>query len=135
EAEERAAILDVDRYDIALDLRGLLDGDVLEATSTVTFRCSQPGADTFVDCTGEIRHATLNGVSLDPATASRGRLPLPDLQADNVLVVASSQTDTATATGIKRTIDPSDKSVYLWTSFEPDMARRAFANFDQPDLK
>ena len=99
------------------------------------FSCRTPGASTFVDCTAEIRHATLNGVALDPATAARGRLPLPDLQADNVLVVASAQTDTGTAHGIKRTVDPSDKNVYLWTSFEPDMARRAWANFDQPDLK
>ncbi len=81
------------------------------------------------------RHATLNGVDLDPATAERGRLPLPDLKADNVLVVSSRQTDTASGHGIQRTVDTSDKLVYLWTTFEPDMARRAFANFDQPDLK
>ena len=37
EAEERAALLEVDRYDVALDLRGLFEGEVLEATSTVTF--------------------------------------------------------------------------------------------------
>jgi aminopeptidase N len=135
EAEERSAILEVDRYDVALDLRGLFEGEILEATSTVTFTCRTPGASTFVDCTAEIRHATLNGVPLDLATAGRGRLPLPDLQAHNVLVVASAQSDTATAHGIKRTVDPSDKNVYLWTSFEPDMARRAWANFDQPDLK
>ena len=135
EAEERAALIEVDRYDVAFDLRGLFEGEILEATSTVTFRCRRPGASTFVDCTAEIRHATLNGVPLDPATAERGRLPLPDLQADNVLVVASAQSDTGTAHGIKRTVDPSDKLVYLWTSFEPDMARRAWANFDQPDLK
>ena len=135
EAEERSTLLEVDRYDVALDLRGLFDGEVLEATSTVTFTCRTPGASTFVDCTAEIRHATLNGVPLDLATADRGRLPLPGLQADNVLVVASAQSDTVTAHGIKRTVDPSDKNVYLWTSFEPDMARRAWANFDQPDLK
>jgi len=135
EAEERAALVEVDRYDVAVDLRGLFDGEVLEATSTVTFACRTPGESTFVDCTGEIRHATLNGLPLDPATAERGRLPLPDLQAGNVLVVASAQSDTGTAHGIKRTVDPSDKNVYLWTSFEPDMARRAWANFDQPDLK
>jgi aminopeptidase N len=135
EAQERALLIEVDRYDVAIDLRGLFEGEVLEATSTITFRCRQPGSSTFVDCTAQIRHATLNGVPLDPATAERGRLPLPDLQADNVLVVASAQSDTGTAHGIKRTVDPSDKNVYLWTSFEPDMARRAFANFDQPDLK
>ncbi|MEO6512988.1 MAG: aminopeptidase N, partial [Nocardioides sp.] len=135
EAEERFALLDVERYDVAVDLRGLFEGEVLEATSTATFRCRQPGASTFVDCTGEITHATLNGVDLDPSTASRGRLPLPDLQADNVLVVSSRQSDTSSGHGIQRTVDASDKLVYLWTTFEPDMARRAFANFDQPDLK
>ena len=44
EAEERFALLDVERYDIAVDLRGLLEGEVLEATSTVTFRCHRPGS-------------------------------------------------------------------------------------------
>jgi len=135
EAGERYALLDVERYDVAVDLRGLFDGEVLEATSTIAFRCHQPGASTFVDCVARVTKATLNGVELDPATAERGRLPLSDLRAENVLVVTSSQSDTATAHGIKRTVDPSDKLVYLWTSFEPDMARRAWANFDQPDLK
>jgi aminopeptidase N len=135
EAEERFALLEVERYDVAVDLRGLFEGEVLEATSTVTFRCHQPGASTFVDCTGEITHATLNGVDLDPTTASVGRLPLPDLRADNVLVVSSRQSDTRSGHGIQRTVDASDKLVYLWTTFEPDHARRAFASFDQPDLK
>ncbi len=135
EAEERAALIEVTRYDIAVDLRGLFEGEVLEATSTITFTCREPGASTFVDCVAEIRSATLNGVALDPSTAERGRLPLPDLRAENVLVVASSQSDTASAHGIQRTVDPSDKLVYLWTSFECDFARMAWANFDQPDLK
>jgi len=135
EAEQRAALLEVDRYDVAVDMRGLLEGEVIEATSTITFRCHEPGASSFVDCVADIRHATLNGNALDPATSDRGRLPLPDLQADNVLVVASAQSDTGGARGIKRNVDPSDKQVYVWTSFEPDMARRVWANFDQPDLK
>ena len=135
EAEERAALIEVNRYDIEVDLRGLFEGVVLEATSTITFTCREPGASTFVDCVADVSSATLNGVALDPATAERGRLPLPDLRAENVLVVASSQSDTASAHGIQRTVDPSDKLVYLWTSFECDFARMAWANFDQPDLK
>ena len=50
EAETRAALLEVTRYDIEVDLRGLFEGEVLEATSTITFRCREPGAQTFVDC-------------------------------------------------------------------------------------
>ena len=135
EAEERAALIEVDRYDVALDLRGLFEGEVLDAVSTVTFTCREPGASTFVDCAADIRSATLNGVALDVSTASRGRLPLPDLRAENVLVVASSQSDTTSSAGIQRTVDPSDKLVYVWTSFECDFTRMAWANFDQPDLK
>ena len=77
EAEERGALLAVDRYDIAVDMRGLLEGEVLESTSTITFRCLQPGASTFVDCVAEVRHATLNGQELDLGTVKDGRIPLP----------------------------------------------------------
>ena len=34
-----------------------------------------------------------------------------------------------------RAVDPGDDNVYLWTTFEPDEARYAWACFDQPDLK
>jgi aminopeptidase N len=135
EAEERAALIEVQRYDVAFDFRGLFEGPTLEATSTVTFACRQPGASSFIDCVAEVRHATLNGADLDLATVERGRLPLPDLQAENVLVVASAQSDTSSGHGVKRTVDPSDKLVYVWNTWEPDMARYVWANFDQPDLK
>ena len=135
EAEARAALIGVRRYDIAVDMTGLLEGPTIEAVSTVSFTCEEPGASTFVDCVAEIRHATLNGRTLDLSTVERGRLPLPDLAADNVLVVASAQADTGSSAGILRTVDPSDKLVYVWTSFEPDAARRVWACFDQPDLK
>ena len=134
EAEERAALIEVNRYDIEVDLRGLFEGVVLEATSTITFTCrsrarprSSTASPTFV--------ARRSTASRSTHAAERGRLPLPDLRAENVLVVASSQSDTASAHGIHRTVDPSDKLVYLWTRFECDLARMAWANFDQPDLK
>ncbi len=135
EAEERAAILAVDHYDIAVDLRGLLDGEVWESTATVRFTCSEPGASTFVDVAAEIVSATLNDVDLDPATATGGRLPIDDLRADNTLVVTTRQTDVTSSAGILRTVDPTDDEVYVWTSLECDDARRLWACFDQPDLK
>ena len=56
EAEERAALLAVDRYDIAVDLRGLLDGEVVRVDlDDHASRCREPGASTFVDCVAEIR--------------------------------------------------------------------------------
>ena len=135
EARERAALIEVERYDITVDLRELADGDRWQATSQVTFTCRTPGAATFVDVVGEVLSARLNDVELDLATYADGRLPLPSLAKDNVLVVSSVQTDTASGNAILRSVDPQDKLVYVWSSFEPDGARRAWACFDQPDLK
>jgi aminopeptidase N len=135
EAHERAALISVSRYDVQVDLRGLFEGEIWAATSTMSFTSREPGAATFVDCVGEVVSATLNGTAIDPATAEGGRLPISGLEGDNVLVVTSRQHDTATGNAILRTIDPNDKLVYVWSTFEPDMARYAFACFDQPDLK
>jgi aminopeptidase N len=135
EARDRAELISVERYDVAVDLRAMFEGEVWGATSTIAFTCRTPGATTFVDCVGTVSSVTLNGRTLDPATAERGRIPLPDLAADNVLVVSSAQHDTSSGNAILRTVDPNDKLVYVWSTFEPDMARFAWACFDQPDLK
>ena len=135
EAAERASLIDVQRYDIDVDMRGLLEGDTLESVSTITFTCREPGAETFIDCVADVRWATLNDRPLDLDGVADGRIPLRDLATDNVVVVSSAQSDTASSSGILRTVDPSDKLVYVWTSFEPDAARRVWACFDQPDLK
>ena len=68
-------MLDVERYDIEVDLRGMLEGPDWVSTSTITFRCREPGAATFVDCDAEVQHATLNGVDLDLATVDAGTAP------------------------------------------------------------
>jgi aminopeptidase N len=135
EAARRSELITVERYDVHVDLRGLFEGELWAATSTIAFTCREAGADSFVDCAGRVVSATLNGQPLDPGTAERGRLPLPALRTDNVLVVSSQQSDTSSGTAILRTVDPNDKLVYVWSTFEPDMARFAFACFDQPDLK
>jgi aminopeptidase N len=135
EARSRAELIEVDRYDVEVDLRELLASERWRATSRVRFSCRQPGAATFVDVVGEVHAATLNGVDLDLSTHAAGRLPLTGLAEHNELVVVSSQTDTASGSAILRTVDASDDRVYVWTSFEPDGARRAWACFDQPDLK
>ncbi|MDQ0947131.1 aminopeptidase N [Streptomyces phaeochromogenes] len=133
EAERRGALLQVERYDVDIDLTGLPDGPEVRCVSSVTFSCGEPGADTFVDCAAEVRSATLNGTSLTPT--GDGRVALPALAGHNVLRVESVQADTTTGQGVHRAIDPADGEVYIWMSFEPDEARYVWACFDQPDLK
>ena len=88
EAVERAALLSVTSYDIAIDLTELVDGPAFRAVSTVRFT-GRAGASTFVDCCAEVESATLNGKPL-PA-AEEGRIALADLAEDNELVVATVQ--------------------------------------------
>ncbi len=134
EAATRAALLDVTSYSIDLDLT---TGDsVFGSTTTLAFTCSEPGASTFADLVdAEVHEITLNGVSLDPASYADSRIPLPDLQADNLLVVRADCTYSHTGEGLHRFVDPVDDRVYLYSQFEVPDARRVFTTFEQPDLK
>ncbi|WP_405867272.1 aminopeptidase N [Streptomyces sp. NBC_01515] len=133
EAERRAALVAVERYDVDVDLTALPDGPEVRAVSTVVFTCREPGAETFVDCAARVLSATLNGVELAPA--EDGRIHLPGLAEHNVLRVESVQADTTAGEGVHKATDPADGEVYVWMSFEPDEARFVWACFDQPDLK
>ena len=64
-----------------------------------------------------------------------GPIGLIDLEPLNELVVESVQAETATDFGVHKAVDPADGNIYVWTSFEPDDCRYAWACFDQPDLK
>ncbi|WP_073419599.1 aminopeptidase N [Geodermatophilus nigrescens] len=140
DAAARARLLAVDAYDLQFDLT---DGDgrpgagTFRSTTTVTFTCREPGADTFVDLVAAtVRSATLNGVELDVSTyTEEGGLPLPGLAADNTLVVDADCRYSNSGEGLHRFVDPEDGQVYLYTHFEPAEAKRVFACFDQPDLK
>ncbi|WP_232676256.1 aminopeptidase N [Nocardioides sp. R-C-SC26] len=134
EAATRAALLDVSTYDVSLDLT---TGDrTFASTTELRFTCGEPGASTFADLVAETVHEiTLNGVTLDPATYADSRIPLPDLQADNVLVVRADCRYSNSGEGLHRFVDPVDDRVYLYSQFEVPDARRVFATFEQPDLK
>jgi aminopeptidase N len=133
EAEERAALLSVQRYDIDVDFTALPTGPEVRCVSTVAFSCREPGAETFVDCVAEVLSATLNGVPLGPA--ADGRITLTGLAEQNSLRVQSVQANTTHGEGVHKAVDPADGEVYVWMSFEPDEARSVWACFDQPDLK
>ncbi len=135
EAAERSRLLSVERYDVDVDVDGLRTGPELRAIATIRFLCREPGASTFVDCAADVARAALNGTDLPSSAVTPGRIALDRLATSNVLVVESVQRSTDQRTGIHRSLDPADDEVYVWTSFEPDDARRTWACFDQPDLK
>ena len=135
EARERARLLDVHGYEIALDLAA--DGDTFASTTTIRFSCAQPGASTFADLVApRVREVELNGRVLDPATVfTDSRIALHDLAPDNELRVVADCAYMRTGEGLHRFRDPADGETYLYTQFEVPDARRVFTTFEQPDLK
>ncbi|MFJ8647200.1 aminopeptidase N [Streptomyces sp. NPDC093546] len=145
EARERAELLTVDGYEVALDLRsavgeaagGEAQRRTFRSVTTIRFRCAAPGAATFADLVApSVNAVTLNGRALDPAAVFDGtRVALEGLAEENVLVVDAQCAYSRTGEGMHRFVDPEDGEVYLYTQYEPADARRVFANFEQPDLK
>ncbi|TWX37275.1 aminopeptidase N [Frigoribacterium sp. ACAM 257] len=134
EAQERKSVVDVQSYEIELDLtRG---PEVFGSSTTVRFTAT-PGASTFIDAlTRTVHSATLNGTPLDLASANDGvRIQLDGLAAENVLEVTADAEYTNTGEGLHRFVDPVDDEVYLYSQFEVPDSRRVFAVFEQPDLK
>ncbi|MPY52556.1 aminopeptidase N [Streptomyces acidicola] len=142
EAQERAALLSVDGYEVSLDVRSAVGGTggeprTFRSVTTIRFRCSDPGATSFADLVApSVTALSLNGRDLDPSEVFDGaRIVLEDLAADNELVVDAQCAYSRTGEGLHRFVDPEDGEVYLYTQYEPADSRRVFANFEQPDLK
>ncbi|MDT0269197.1 aminopeptidase N [Streptomyces sp. DSM 44915] len=143
EARERAGLLTVHGYEVALDLRtatgpGPENGPrAFRSTTTVRFSCADEGATSFIDLLAPHVHSvTLNDASLNVDQVFDGtRVTLPTLRAENTLVVDASCAYSHTGEGLHHFTDPEDGETYLYTQYEPADARRVFANFEQPDLK
>ncbi|QFQ97213.1 aminopeptidase N [Streptomyces phaeolivaceus] len=138
EAQQRAALLSVDSYEIDLDLSGAQEGGTYRSVTTVRFDVAETGAASFIDLVAPAVHeVTLNGDALDPAEVfADSRIALPGLlQGRNILRVVADAAYTNTGEGLHRFVDPVDDQAYLYTQFEVPDARRVFASFEQPDLK
>jgi aminopeptidase N len=139
EARERAGLITVDGYEVALDVRSAIEPreSTFRSVTTVRFRSARPGASTFVDLLAPAVHSVvLNGRELDPAAVFDGtRITLEGLAESNELTVDAACAYSRTGEGMHRFADPEDGEVYLYTQYEPADSRRVFANFEQPDLK
>ena len=134
EARERAALVDVQSYDVALDLT---TGPETFASTTVIRFTATPGARTFVDLIAPAVHeVVLNGRPLDVAqVVADSRIALTELEAENELRVVADGAYMSSGEGLHRFVDPVDGEVYLYSQFEVADSRRVFAVFEQPDLK
>jgi aminopeptidase N len=134
EARDRADLVDVQSYDIDLDLT---TGDTTFASTTVVRFTATPGSSTFVDLVApRVHEVVLNGRPLDVAqVVADSRVQLEGLAAENELRVVADCAYMNTGEGLHRFVDPVDDEVYLYSQFEVADSRRVFAVFEQPDLK
>ena len=134
EAIERASIIKrVHSYRIELDLPK--DKDVFSSKVEIRFD-AQEGASTFIDAiTSSVKSINLNGEELSTDLADGERIQLPNLAAENTLVIDAEMFYTNTGEGLHRFVDPADGEVYLYSQFEVPDSRRVFPVFEQPDLK
>jgi aminopeptidase N len=135
EATARAAVVSVDRYEVALDLT--TSESTFRSTTTVTFTSAEPGAETFIDLIApSVESITFNGAALDPAEHFDGsRVSIPATSERNTLTIDATAAYMNTGEGLHRFTDPVDDEVYLYSQFEVADCRRMFAVFEQPDLK
>jgi aminopeptidase N len=140
EAQRRAALLEVQSYDIELDLtngQGQPGEHTFTSVTTVSFGSREAGATSWIDLVAEsVQSAELNGTALDiSGYREEDGLALPELAEQNTLTVAATCRYMNTGEGLHRFVDPVDESVYLYTQFETADSKRMFTCFDQPDLK
>jgi aminopeptidase N len=135
EARTRAALVDVQSYDVTLDLT--TGPATFASTTTIRFTSREAGAGTFLDLIAPAVHrVVLNGTELDLAdVVADSRIRLDGLAEQNEVVVVADAAYMNTGEGLHRFVDPVDDEVYLYSQFEVADSRRVFAVFEQPDLK
>lgn len=134
EAQQRAEILNVDSYEVLLDVTE--DSKHFDSYTTIRFSCNKPGSSTFIDAiTASVSMIELNGELLDNSLSDGIRIELPNLAAENVLRIKAKGIYSNTGEGLHKFVDPVDNEIYLYTQFEVPDSRRMFPVFEQPDLK
>jgi len=132
EALARFDLLDVEEYDVSLDLA--TDESTFRSVTRIRFRSA--GGPTWVDLKPVAVHEIrFNGEPVDAELLDRGRLPLETVAGDNELLVDATMPFRNDGEGLHRSVDPADGRHYVYGMSFMDAAPTIFACFDQPDLK
>lgn len=132
----RSAILSPAEYSLAVDLT--CGPDTFRSHVEIRFGCTSPGAASFADLHAvNVHQATLNGADLDAGNYRDGRLELPGLARENVLVVDAEfcYSPAGAASGLYHATDPADGSTCVYSKAYRGGAPRIFCCFDEPDLR
>ncbi|MBD0710548.1 MULTISPECIES: aminopeptidase N [unclassified Streptomyces] len=133
EAQTRAQLLDVQHYQVDLDLT---TGDETFGSQSLIRFTARAAGDTFVELKPETLHsAHLDDEPLDVTTLEGNRLPLALTEGEHVLRIVTSMRYSRTGEGMHRFTDPSDGETYVYTQLFMEDVQRVFPAFDQPDLK
>ena len=118
EARDRSTMVEVDSYEIELDLT--TGEKTFGSVTTVRFRCPDDSRQTWLDFIAPtVGEVVLNGTPLDPLTVYDGsRIALEGLQAENEVKVVAEAAYMHTGEGLHRFVDPVDSEVYLYSQFE-----------------
>jgi aminopeptidase N len=131
EAIARARAIDVESYDVFLDLTA---EPVLSRTE-VGFRWRRPDVSTVAELrTQGVRGVTLDGVSLPSPQDGRLRLSRAGDSDQAVLVAEAEAGYSQEGRGLSRFTDPADGASYVVAFCYPDCGPELFCCFDQPDL-
>lgn len=138
EAERRSALIQTHTYAVEIDLSGrevARPEQQFTSTSRVQFTAAADG-DLHIDLIADqVLTASLDDTLLDPTTFTDSRLGFSVTEGTHELVVRAVFRFSRSGQGLHRFVDPVDDRVYLYTQFEAADARRAYACFEQPDLK
>lgn len=133
EAEKRSSQIDVESYNITLDLT---QGDEVFSSKTIIKFNSKTTEPTFIDLIAKnVKSVILNGENLDIECYKDSRIHLDKILKKNEVIIDANCFYMHTGEGLHRFVDKADNQAYVYTQFEVADCRRMFAVFEQPDIK